>query len=430
MTKLHSILLFLLLSILISCSEENEIQQFSISDFTPKNVLTGDRVVIYGENFPNDKRNTIVTVGEIEYAVESVSPDSIVIFVPEKAITGNIRVVNGKKDALSQDVLRIEQFEIIDFIPNVGYSGDLISISGNGFTIDKNLLRVEFNGILAEIQQSNENTILAIVPEGATTGRISVQYNNVKVSSAYDFRVVDKPDDSGGGGDKDDAKRFLPIANNTYLFQNWNFDDNNRRIGQPVNDTSWVVDNVSFKGFQAVRVNSRLVNLPQQQVTQKHYRTSGKQFYSDGLSEIDIPPIFAEELSDEIDWVVMLDLDRTSWEVYRINNINFQLPLQGQTINVRINSNGNARRIGDQRKETLAGKELDIIEVEYTFNTQITITIGFFPLVQEVTSVSRYWFAEGHGIVREINFTADESGQNPFGDFTEPGERVLFRIYE
>lgn len=428
MTKLHIKLLLFTIVLLSSCSEDDELTYFTISDFSPKNVLTGDRVVIYGENFPEDKRNTIVTVNQIEYAVESVSFDSIVIFVPENATSGNIRVINGKKDALSDDVLSIEKFEIIDFIPNVGFEGDVISIVGNGFTTEKNLLSVEFNGVVAEIGQSNETTILVKVPVGASTGRVTVGYNNVKVTSGYDFKIVDKPDDIGGGGNN--ASMYLPMENNTFLYQVWDFDENNNRVGQPSVDTVWVDDNINYNGFSSVRVNSRDNRMAQSEITQKYYRASGGQYFADGLTEINLPPFFAEELANEIDWVVMLDLDRTSWEVYRINDISFELPLQGQNVDVRISSDGNARIIGDKRMETLAGRDLEIIEVEYTFNTEITITFGFFPLTQEVNSVTRYWFAEGLGIVKEITFSAEATGQNPLGDFTAPGERFMFRIYE
>lgn len=425
MTKLQLLLLFFAIIILNSCSEDDEIKEFNIIDFTPKNALVGDKITIIGENLPTDKRNTIVTVNELEYAIESILNDTIVCFVPKNAQSGNIRVIYKSSDAISSQILKIEHFEILDFIPNVGYAGNIISISGNGFTTEKNELTVEFNGVEAEILQSNLTTILVKIPNGATTGRVNVSYNNTTVTSSYDFKIVEniEVEEPNGG-----AENYLPKENKAFLYQNWEYDIQDRRTGLPEIDSTWFNLNVNHNGFSSTKVNIK--NNTTSELEERFYRASGNQYLADGRLETQLPDLFADELGDEIDWVVLLDLDKTNWQVYDIDGIEFTIPLQGQTANVELNSTGNAKIIGQPRMENIAGKQLEIIEVEYTFETEITIRIGFIPLSQGTISKSRYWFAKDYGIVKEIFYNAEDSGTPIGGDFSTPGERVLFKIYE
>lgn len=425
MTKLHLLLLFFTIIILNSCKEDDEIKEFNVIDFSPKNALVGDKITIIGENFPADKRHTIVTVNELEYAIESIENDTITCFVPKNAQSGNIRVVYKNSDAISVEILKIEQFEILDFIPNVGYAGNVISISGNGFTTEKNELTVQFNGVEADILQSNLNTILVKVPYGATTGRVTVSYNNTLVTSAYDFKIVEQIDvEEPVGG----AEVYLPKANKAFLFQNWEYDAQDNRTGSPELDSTWFISNISHNGFLSTKVNIK--NKVTSELEERFYRTSGKQYLADGRLETQLPAIFADQLGNKIDWVVLLDLDKSSWQVYNIDGIEFELPLQGQTAKVELSSTGNAKIIGQPRMENIAGKQLEIIEVEYTFETDITIRIGFFPLSQGSISKSRYWFAKDYGIVKEIFFNGEDTGTPIGGDFSTPGERILFKIYE
>ncbi len=425
MTKLRLILLLFAIIFLASCNEDDEIQEFTIISFTPKSALEGDKITVIGKDFPNDKRNTLVTVNGLEFAVESINNDTLVCFVPKNAQSGQIRVVYKGNDAISTETLSIEKFEIIDFIPNVGFEGDVVSISGNGFTTEKNDLNVKFNGVDAVILQSNINTILVKIPPTATTGRVTVSYNNTTITSAYDFKIVEKIDKEDPKGN---AEVYLPVVTNSLLFQNWEYDEEDKRTGFPELDSTWFQGNMNHNGFPSTKVNIK--NISTNEIEERFYRASGNQYYADGKLETQLPELFSDQLGNDIDWVVLLDLDRTSWQVYNIDGISFQIPLQGQTANVELSSTGNAKIIGQPRMETIAGKELEIIEVEYTFVTDITIRIGFFPLSQGSETKSRYWFAKGYGIVKEIFYNGEETGTPIGGDFSTPGERVLFKINE
>lgn len=236
--KTSFIFLLLLLSLfLLSCSEDEKVTDFTITEFSPSKVLEGDRVKLVINNLPQDKKNLILEVNKLEFPIERIIEDTLFAYIPNGATTGKLRLIYKSQDALSNENLTINRFEIVDFIPNVGFINDVISISGNGFTTDKNQLKVEFNGVEATILQSNETTILAIVPQGATTGRVKITYNGSSVTSVYDFKVANNP--TGGGG-SELASDYLPSSSKYYLFDNWEYDEANKRTGTPTEDSTFV----------------------------------------------------------------------------------------------------------------------------------------------------------------------------------------------
>lgn len=63
---------------------------------------------------------------------------------------------------------------VTSFSPASGSAGALVTINGLNFspTLEKNT--VTFNGAVAELKQASATQITAVVPEGATTGKIEV----------------------------------------------------------------------------------------------------------------------------------------------------------------------------------------------------------------------------------------------------------------
>lgn len=79
--------------------------------------------------------------------------------------------------------------------PSIGLSGEKISILGDRLTEGSNPQKVDFNGTPASFSKK-ENTILATVPEGATTGPIHVQTFSTSflskggiATSPFDFNI-------------------------------------------------------------------------------------------------------------------------------------------------------------------------------------------------------------------------------------------------
>lgn len=84
----------------VSCKDSDEVEETGfdpnkpiiISDFMPKEGGLGQALVLYGDNFGNDKDKTKVTIGGMEAQVISVKNDALYCFVPAKAYDGDIEV--------------------------------------------------------------------------------------------------------------------------------------------------------------------------------------------------------------------------------------------------------------------------------------------------------------------------------------------------
>lgn len=78
---------------------------------------------------------------------------------------------------------------IQSFSPESGQTGDTVTITGIGFsTIEENNI-VMFNGIPAEVVAVSENSLSVIVPEDATTGKISLEIGCFYVATTDDFVI-------------------------------------------------------------------------------------------------------------------------------------------------------------------------------------------------------------------------------------------------
>ncbi len=77
-----------------------------ISDFVPKQGGWGSRLLLYGDNFGNDKTKLRVTIGGVEAQVITVSNQNVYCFVPQGAKLGNIEVTifdeNGEELAYGE----------------------------------------------------------------------------------------------------------------------------------------------------------------------------------------------------------------------------------------------------------------------------------------------------------------------------------------
>lgn len=80
---------------------------------------------------------------------------------------------------------------ITSFTPSSGPSGTTVTITGTNFsTIPTNNIVKFFNNITATVTSSTSTSLEVIVPNGATTGKISVEVNCVAVQSITDFMVT------------------------------------------------------------------------------------------------------------------------------------------------------------------------------------------------------------------------------------------------
>ncbi|TXK51323.1 choice-of-anchor D domain-containing protein [Pontibacter qinzhouensis] len=141
-----------------------------ITQFNPVSGYVGDVITIIGSNFTNV--NSINFNGTTASVFTIVSDTEIQVTVPSGATTGPIllTVTGGNSTASSTFTVLTPTITVVD--PNEGYIGDIVTITGTNFV---DVQGVQFNGVEAVYILDSETQIQAQVPEGATTGPVTVQ---------------------------------------------------------------------------------------------------------------------------------------------------------------------------------------------------------------------------------------------------------------
>jgi IPT/TIG domain-containing protein len=83
--------------------------------------------------------------------------------------------------------------QIINISPNQGPVKSFVIITGLHFDSVATGVSVEFNGVQATIAHINDSSITVIVPNNATTGKITITVNGSAVTSAEDFVILNLP---------------------------------------------------------------------------------------------------------------------------------------------------------------------------------------------------------------------------------------------
>ncbi|TPE45516.1 IPT/TIG domain-containing protein [Pontibacter mangrovi] len=181
-------------------SEENFtiIQTPTITDIDPVKGKVGDQVVITGTEFIGE--GIVVTflgTGTGDEVVAATfdmnSPTQITATVPTGAVTGPLMVTNaaGTSEPSTESYEVVTVPEITSFSPTQGKVGDEVVLTG---WFLNQVEGVQFNGTAAEFTLNPDNTITAIVPVGATTGKLSlVEGNETVFTTEADFTVFPAP---------------------------------------------------------------------------------------------------------------------------------------------------------------------------------------------------------------------------------------------
>jgi large repetitive protein len=156
----------------------------TIASFTPTTGWVGTRVWIYGFDFLGA---TSVTFNGAEAQFTVGSDGFIDANVPIGATTGPISVTTANGTGWSTPSFAlVPPPTISSFTPTDGRFGDVVDIRGSSFT---GALWVQFNQHYADFTVDSDSEIHATVPDGATTGPISVTTVSGTGSSAASFTV-------------------------------------------------------------------------------------------------------------------------------------------------------------------------------------------------------------------------------------------------
>ncbi|MCK6500896.1 MAG: IPT/TIG domain-containing protein, partial [Nitrospira sp.] len=138
-----------------------------IASFSPTNGMPGDPVEIRGLNLGNPLR---VEFGVVPASYSVVSPTNLIAFVPTNAVNGRIAVTTaaGVTSTSSNFVVTPR---IIRFSPSFGPVGTSVTLEGGGLS---GVTEVRFNNVIATFTATPPVSLVAKVPNGATTGPIKV----------------------------------------------------------------------------------------------------------------------------------------------------------------------------------------------------------------------------------------------------------------
>ena len=156
----------------------------NIISFTPTNGAAGTVVQITGNNFTNASAVSFNGIAATTFSV--VNNTTITATAPAGVTSGAIRVTTPFGSATSTNLFYVAP-TITSFTPNHGLPGATILITGTSFT---NASAVSFNGVPAtSFVVTNNTTLSAVVPAGATTGKITVTAPGGTGQSATDFSI-------------------------------------------------------------------------------------------------------------------------------------------------------------------------------------------------------------------------------------------------
>ncbi|HEY5745632.1 MAG TPA: IPT/TIG domain-containing protein [Chryseolinea sp.] len=200
------------------------LQPPSISSFSPKSGPVGTQIVINGSNFDDAtvNFNGIAITKDLKITFNTIS-----FYVPTGATTGPITITTVAGSAQTGPFAVVPPPTITSFSPTFGAVGSTITIYGSSLDQTSS---VQFSGI--EVGSSNfqayPTSIVAKIPVGAITGKISVTTPAGSYTTSNDFMVA-------------------PIVNT--------FSPASGPTGTPVNITGLNFDNIThvlFNGLSAV----------------------------------------------------------------------------------------------------------------------------------------------------------------------------------
>lgn len=161
-----------------------------ITSFSPASGIAGTVVTLTGSNFSGATAVKFNGVNAASFTV--VSGSQIQATVPGGASSGLISVTTPQGSGSSSTAfVVITAPQIAGFSPASGAAGVQVTVTGSGFT---GASAVTFNNVAAgSFTVNNDNQLQAVVPAGATTGRIRVTNPAGTGTSASNFTVLNPP---------------------------------------------------------------------------------------------------------------------------------------------------------------------------------------------------------------------------------------------
>lgn len=162
-----------------------------LTSFAPTTGGAGTSLIISGSNFSlTPSQNRVKFYNNIDAPILSASTTQLVVQVPTGATTGKIAVTTNGLSVTSAADFQVIPYPTITSISSMhDYIGSSIIIVGNNFSATPGQNLVRFNGVQAIVLAASSDRIEVRVPQGTTTGKISITVNSYTTTSTNDFSV-------------------------------------------------------------------------------------------------------------------------------------------------------------------------------------------------------------------------------------------------
>ena len=149
----------------------------------PTIAIETTKVGILGQGFNS---SSVVKFGGITATTRVLTGSTFILAtVPAGALTGSVTVTTGATTLTSNQTFRVRP-TLKTFLPPSGPVSTTVTITGTGL---KQATKVTFNGTSASFTVISDTQIKAMVPAGATTGKILVVTKGGATSSTTSFTV-------------------------------------------------------------------------------------------------------------------------------------------------------------------------------------------------------------------------------------------------
>lgn len=162
----------------------------AVTGFEPISGPEGTSVTIYGAGFSPVAANNVVQFNGTNAQVSAAGPGSLAVMVPIGATTGRISVAVGAASTTSSvdfTVVAADAPVINNFTPSSGTSGTSITVAGSSFAAEATV--VKLNGVPASATVASPTELIMVVPDAASSGRITATTSAGTGASLDDFIV-------------------------------------------------------------------------------------------------------------------------------------------------------------------------------------------------------------------------------------------------
>src|SRR5678816_1840842 len=151
--------------------------QLQITSINPTAGSVNSIDTINGTGFSTAVSANSVFFNNRPATVISATTTQLIVRVPDSATTGNVSVhVNGS--VANGPVFTVQSAAnaptITSFMLPIGKPGDQVTIVGTNFSNIGTTDTVKFNGVIAVVTAASPTELIATVPLGASTGKITV----------------------------------------------------------------------------------------------------------------------------------------------------------------------------------------------------------------------------------------------------------------